>query len=775
VTIVAGMTRKGDAAHPHKILHTLPQTPTVGRRFLLAELRHLPKFLRRLRPTSFFTKIAVPSLLALAFVASVLAAVALFAADQANQLSGHRQEMLIGASIKEREARIGYEQESITVWNESLERASADAPDLKWFDDNLGIWLHDYYGHDEAYVLRPNGRPFYAMRDGKRTDPSEYDIRLGGTVPRLVAKMRERLLGASKRDIAPPQRVAGARALAIVGGHPAIVSVKPITNDGGEVPSVATAPVHVSVRRLDGSFAATVAKEYGLREATFERKKGDDARLYIALNGASGRPIGYIAWQPFQPGALVLARVAPFAGAAFLVLLGIVIWLLRRFNRALLAQNASEAQARHLAFHDALTGLPNATQYRERLGQHFAGQHQGPLPLALFHLKVEGVVQIIDAFGLSAGEALIAAVAARLTAISRSEDFVAQTGADEFAILQRDGGSEAAAQILCMRIVEEFAEPFRLGDHVSSVDIAIGVALAPLHATTAAELDRRARLAFRHAATKPGTRYAIFSNAMDGNIRDRLLIESDLRDAVSRPEQFELLYQPLVCASSGQITGAEALLRWHHPSRGMISPTIFIPIAESSGIIAKLGLMVLRRACEDALQWGLPMVAVNVSALQIRDPQFANQALTILKETGLPAARLEIEITETTLLEDETACRKTLAALRAQGVKVALDDFGTGYSSFNYLQRFDIDRIKVDRSFVSSIDMRRDGRPIVKAMVDLAKASALKVTAEGVERDKQRKILAELGCDTLQGFHLYRPLPATEVARLIGLPALSAL
>ncbi len=766
--------RKSDFADANKVLQDRRRKPALGNNVLVAGMPYLAGILRHLRPTSFFMRIAAPSLLALAFVASALAAVALFAADQANQLSGHRQEMLIGASIREREARIGYEQESITVWNESLKQVSAAAPDLTWFDDNLGIWLHDYYGHDEAYVLRPNGRSFYAMRDGRRTDPSDYDRRLGGTVPALVADLRKRLLAASKRDIAPPQRVAGARTLAMVGGHPAIVSVKPITNDGGEIPSVAAAPVHVSVRRLDGNFARAVAKEYGLRDATFERKMGDDGRRYVALKGSTGSLLGYIAWQPFQPGAMVLARVAPFACAAFLVLFGIVIWLLRRFHRALLAQNASEAQARHLAFHDSLTGLPNAAWFKERLGQAFAIQHVSPQPLALFHLKVEGVAQITDAFGQSAGETLIAAVAARLAATGRADDLIAHTAPDVFAIVQRGGETEAAAEILCMRIVEEFAEPFHLGDHVSNVSLAIGVALAPQHATTAAELDRRARLALRHAAATPGTRYTIYDDALDGGIRDRLLIENDLRDAVLRPEQFELLYQPLVSASSGQITGAEALLRWHHPARGTISPTIFIPIAESSGVISKLGLMVLRRACEDARQWGLPMVAVNVSALQIRDPQFAGQAFSILKETGLSPAQLEIEITETTLLEDNATCRKTLAALRAIGVRVALDDFGTGYSSFSYLRRFDIDRIKIDRSFVSSITMRRDGRPIVKAMVDLAKASALNVTAEGVEQDEQRQLLAELGCDTLQGFHLYRPMPAADIARLMGFAALPA-
>lgn len=740
--------------------------PMVARAAQAAGISKVIEFLRRIRPNSFVVRIALPAIGAFALVAAALAATTFFAADQANRLAGDRQESLIRASITELGARIGYEQESITIWSESLKQTSAVQPDLTWFDDNLGVWLHDYYGHDEAFVLRPDGRPIYAMRDGRRVDPAEY-VRLGDAAPLLLDRLRKRMAAASTSDVIPPQRVISVSELTKVGGHPAIVSVKPITLDGGLSAPVGQTPVHISVRRLDGDFAATLVKEFRLQDASYERTiREQDTRRHIALTDRAGAALGYIAWRPFEPGALMLRRVAPFAGLACLSLLGIVIWLLRRINRALLAQHASEAQARHLAFHDGLTGLPNMARFKDQLGQAVAGHDPAAPPLALLQLKIDGLRQINDAFGHSAGDALIRAVASRLSSVTRASDFFARVGSDEFAIIQSHSGA-AAAEILCMRIVENFAEPLFLGGQVAKVGVAIGAAFAPTEAASGAELSRKAGIALRQALASAGTRYVLFVEAMDKGIRDRLEMEKDLREAISRPSEFEILYQPLYSAASRQITGVEALLRWHHPARGTISPTVFIPVAESSGIISRLGLMVLRRACEDAVRWGFPSVAVNASAIQIRDPHFAMEALAIVAETGLAPSRLEIEITESCLLEDEKACQKTLATLRARGIRIALDDFGTGYSSFAYLRKFDIDRIKIDRSFVGAIGTGRGGRAIVKAMVDLAKASGLAVTAEGVEREVQRRILAQLGCDTLQGFYLSEPIAPAGLARLM--------
>lgn len=724
---------------------------------------------RHFRPNSFFVRIALPALAAFALVAGALAAVTLVSADQANRLAGDRQEMLVRARIDELGARIGYEQESITVWNESMEQASAARPDLVWFDDNLGIWLHDYYGHDEAYVLRPDGQPIYAMRDGKRAEPADYH-RLAGVASVQIRSLHARMAMKPRADVAPPQRVVGVSELAAVGGHPAIVSIKPITLDGGAMRPIDLTPVHISVRRLDGDFAASLAQEFRLQDASYERSLGeDDPRRSIALTDRSGDTLGYLAWRPFEPGGHMLDRVAPFAGFAFLLLLAIVMWLLRRINRALLAQNASEAQARHLAFHDALTGLPNSARFKDHLVQAFADRDRTASPVALLHLKIDGLRQIDDVFGQAAGDALVRAVAGRLAASTRTSDFVARIGGDEFAIIQSDSGA-AETEILCLRVVEDFAEPFFLGGQTVNVGVAIGAAFAPPHAVSGAELGRKAKVALHHAQMTTGTRYVLFDDAMDEGIRERLEIENDLREALSHPDAFEIFYQPLFDATSRQIVGAEALLRWHHPARGTISPAMFIPVAEACGAISQLGLMVLRRACEDAVRLGLPSVSVNVSAVQLRDPQFAAQALAIVAQAGLPPAQLEIEITETTLMEDERACQKTLAVLRARGVRIALDDFGTGYSSFSYLRRFDIDRIKIDRSFVSALGAgrRRGGRAIVRAMIDLAKASGLKVTAEGVEREAQQRILAHLGCDTLQGFYLSEPVAPPEFARLLG-------
>ncbi|MFL9839339.1 EAL domain-containing protein [Sphingomonas sp. ST-64] len=254
---------------------------------------------------------------------------------------------------------------------------------------------------------------------------------------------------------------------------------------------------------------------------------------------------------------------------------------------------------------------------------------------------------------------------------------------------------------------------------------------------------------------------------MDAGVRHRRQIEADLRDAIDAGDQLRIEYQPLYSAQSGQIVGAEALLRWSHPVRGMMSPATFVPVAEACGLINQIGSWVLERACSDAVRLRLPTISVNVSAVQLRDDGLAEEILAILARTRLEPSRLEIEITETSFIESASACQATLTRLRAAGVRVALDDFGTGYSSFSHLRNFEVDRIKIDQSFVNGIDMRRGGSAIIRAIVDLAKASGMQITAEGVETNEQRDFLANAGCSSLQGYLLSRPLTPAAIASLL--------
>jgi EAL domain-containing protein (putative c-di-GMP-specific phosphodiesterase class I) len=257
---------------------------------------------------------------------------------------------------------------------------------------------------------------------------------------------------------------------------------------------------------------------------------------------------------------------------------------------------------------------------------------------------------------------------------------------------------------------------------------------------------------------------------MDASIRRRGEIETSLRAALEAGNQLEVYYQPLYSARTGAVTGAEALVRWHHPQHGMLFPAMFVPIAEETGLIEQLGEWVLGQACRAAVRWPLRTIAVNVSAVQLRNANFADRVIAVLEATGLDPGRLELEITETSFIENAANCQPNLLALRLRGIKVALDDFGTGYSSFTHLQNFTVDRLKIDRSFVDSIGSGEAGSAIIQAIVDLAKASGLQITAEGVETLEQGAFLSQVGCNSLQGYLLARPMPASALDALFGLP-----
>lgn len=722
----------------------------------------------------FLMRIALPAIAAVVALALLLIAVVLFAAGQTNSLAGDQQENVVRTLIKQRIADVAYEQEGVTIWDDAVRQVRAAQLDGAWLDDNLGVWMQTYYGHEEVYILDDGDRPIYAMRDHARRTPGIYDNRLHATAAPLVAALRARLRGPWLKDSASRMRSPGSVDLAIVGGHPAIVSVKPILSD-----SVALRQepgkeyLHVSVRRLDGSLPATLANEYHLEEARFAAAMpapGWSPRRAAPLANAAGKTIGYLVWHPFSPGALMARRIAPYAIIALLAVLAMVVWLLQRIQRGTLALEASQARAEHLAFHDPLTGLSNRALFDERLARALLEAQRSGASIALLYFDLDRFKTVNDTFGHPMGDELIATVARRLLEATRATDVVARIGGDEFAIIQMDVKSAPETEVLCMRIVEAIDEPFLLAGNQVNVGVSIGVAFAPGDASCRTELARKADIALYEAKASGRGRYVFFAEHMDANIRQRREIECDLRAAIEAKDQFEVAYQPLYAAQSQDICGAEALLRWNHPSWGTMSPAAFIPIAEATGTIEAIGEWVLERACRDAVRLGLPLISVNVSAVQLRNDAFAARVLAIVAHCALDPSSLELEITETSFLESPAVCRANLANLRSKGVKIALDDFGTGYSSFSHLRHFDVDRIKIDRSFVNGIDIRQGGSAIIRAIVDLAKASGMQVTAEGVETEEQRHFLTKVGCTTLQGYLLSRPMSVGHFAALLNAP-----
>ncbi|HET9618196.1 MAG TPA: EAL domain-containing protein [Pseudolabrys sp.] len=427
----------------------------------------------------------------------------------------------------------------------------------------------------------------------------------------------------------------------------------------------------------------------------------------------------------------------------------------------------SERRIAHLAHHDALTGLANRVLFREQLEQSLKRVRSHGGRLALLYLDLDRFKGINDTLGHPVGDELLKDVAKRLRDCIGESDFVARLGGDEFAIVRDAFDTPDDVTALVTRILETMKAPYEIGGHHLVTEATIGVALAPDDAADPDELLKNADLAMYRAKSDGRGTYRFFESSMDARMKSRRALEFDLREAIMCGG-FELHYQPLVSFADGRVTGCEALLRWQHRSRGLISPSEFIPIAEETGLITPLGEWVLRTACLEAARWPEEVkIAVNVSPVQFNNAGLVQSVIGALGASGLAPHRLELEITEAVLIRDDAAALGILHQLRALGVRIALDDFGTGYSSLSYLQRFPFDKIKIDRSFVSAIGDSDYSRNIVQAIVDIATTRQITTTAEGVETEEQSLALRGLGCTEMQGYLFSPPVPPARLAKVL--------
>ncbi len=426
----------------------------------------------------------------------------------------------------------------------------------------------------------------------------------------------------------------------------------------------------------------------------------------------------------------------------------------------------AEERITHLAHYDALTDLPNRTLFHERLKRELS-EATPDRQLAVLYIDIDEFKSVNDSLGHMIGDALLKAVATSLAGCLRKSDFVARLGGDEFAILQTGIANTDDVRVLVGRIFEAIRSPYQCLGHQLTTDASIGIAMAPRDGADIDRILKNADLAM-YAAKAAGRRtYRFFETGMEAEVRARRSLEVDLRQALT-DGGFEVHYQPCVGLQTGAISGCEALVRWRHPQRGMISPAEFIPLAEDTGLINQLGEWVLNTACKEAASWpGDTRLAVNVSPIQFRSGTLALKVMAALASSGLAADRLELEITEAVLIRDDEAALAVLHDLRAIGVRIALDDFGTGYSSLSYLQRFPFDKIKIDRCFITDIAEPEGSSCIVQAVVNIAAERHMTTTAEGVETETQRELLRELGCSEMQGYLFSPPKPAAEIRAML--------
>jgi diguanylate cyclase (GGDEF)-like protein len=424
-------------------------------------------------------------------------------------------------------------------------------------------------------------------------------------------------------------------------------------------------------------------------------------------------------------------------------------------------RRAAEAKIIHMARHDALTNLPNRVMFQDKMVQALGGGDE----LAVMFLDLDRFKSVNDSLGHSVGDALLCAVSERLQRVVPGAETMARLGGDEFAIVHRKTNPADASE-LAAGIIDALVEPFDVHGHQVIIGTSIGIAMAPADGNEPDQLLRNADMALYRAKADGRGTYHFFQPEMDAQMQERRKLELDLRKALLA-DQFELHYQPLIEVESGRVSGFEALVRWNHPERGLVPPDAFIPVAEEIGLIVPLGDWVLKQACREAATWPEHLtIAVNLSPVQFRNPSLALSVVSALAQSGLPAARLELEITENVLLQDDRAVLESLHQFRELGVRICMDDFGTGYSSLSYLRSFPFDKIKIDRTFTRELGKKSDCVVIIRAVLGLGASLGMITTAEGVETEDQLAILKAEGCMQVQGYLFSRPIPAA------GLPAL---
>ena len=483
---------------------------------------------------------------------------------------------------------------------------------------------------------------------------------------------------------------------------------------------------------------------------------------FVGMAAFSVTPIAHFGTGPQSD--VFFAMASAIALAALLIVgTGVSTYLVEMRTRV-------DAQDRlhHIAMHDSLTGLENRHAFTGRLRRRCQRLARGGPPFALLMVDLDRFKPVNDTLGHPIGDRVLTAVATRLRAAVRENDVVARIGGDEFAIITDGLRDPQVAGHLAERIVDVLSRPFVVSGQVAEIGASVGITLAPDDGSDADTLTHQVDVALYHAKHEGRGRYSFFDPSLTETLRERRQMEQDLRRACMR-EEFEVHFQPVLDTKTRKYVGAEALVRWNSPERGEVGPTVFIPVAEELGLVSQIGALVLDKACEQAVTWPEDlMVAVNVSPVQLMGGRLASNIAQALHRTGLAAHRLEIEITETALVADDQLALEALQKVRALGVKISLDDFGTGYSSLSYLHRFPIDRIKIDRSFVSQLPDDPGSASIVKAIAQLGDSLKLEVTAEGIETDDQFDYIAAHGCSNMQGYLFSRPIGGESIGKLFA-------
>ena len=708
----------------------------------------------------FGLRIVLPAILILAGTFATVIVSLQEMAGGVNHIEGDLTARSAHAAVESFLRRIGDSNNDYASWDDAV-RNLYGTVNTNFVAENFQSSTATSVFFDTAYLLDENGREVFALHDGHPVDVPAINA-FGPTLPDLISD-----LPTNGRDYAVKLgMVDGKWGLAGV----AVGPVVPTSADFAGQPS--RARFLVIAHAFDAAAVKRLGEDFVIDGLHLAATNAATANA-IEIADTSGKTVGALAWSPPRLGTEAHARVST-AVFLMLALLGLImIFLIAVAMRSLREVQKGEAQARHAAAHDPLSGLPNRRGFGKSIEDALAGKRQRATTVAVVYLDLDGFKEVNDAYGHETGDRLLKRIAEGFASICAPRP-LARVGGDEFAVLVDETSGVRIGPELGRRLIAYLAQPIDIDGRIIVVGTSVGIAIAETPDLSAEELLRRADVAMYQAKQDGPNRIYIYHPSIDTVRHERLEIAADLRRALGAGE-IELAYQPVVDASSREIIGAEALLRWTRPHHGSVPPSVFVPIAEEAGLIDELGAWMLRHACADAHAWPGIRLLVNVSPTQFRNPSFEVLVSTILGETGLQPARLEIEVPESFFVVRPEQARKAMGAIRNLGISVTLDDFGTGFSSIGHLRSFGFAKIKLDRAMIAGVAADPRAQRLVQATIALADALELKAAAEGVETDEEAMMLRLAGCRELQGPFFAKPCSASQLAaRVAGGPATAA-
>ena len=710
------------------------------------------------------------SVAALMLIAVAIAIAGLVWAARKADHSAMRYELsLLRNGIEAEKERIAKEVEHYAI-GDAIYYFAHTRYNADWIHSNIASRLSEAYSHDLIVLLSPQNKPRYANRDGSVWLPSIYNDLLAQSVEPLVYETQNLFAeNVYKRpggklvfapDFQGRIKAAHRSSFQLIDGKPAVVTVMAIAPVTTRVSIVEGAPsTLVSVRFVDEALLQRISTVNRLSALHFVpvSEATENPASALPLYDSESQLLGHLVWTPSRHGSAMMDEAGPMMVLALSVILLLAVGVLRHAHTSTVRLADSEAFAQHQALHDDLSGLPNRVLFSRRLEEALLLARRTKTCVGVVYIDLDHFKEVNDTLGHYAGDELIKAVARRLQSCISPADTVSRISGDEFALLAVNRPDTEAVTDVCRTLEAAFAEPFTIADQTLHTSSSMGVVVSTGEGHTPVELLRRADIALYRAKTDGRGRYVQYESSMDDKLRLSRQIELELRTGLEE-EQFELLYQPQVTADGSTTVGVEALIRWNHPEKGMLSPGHFMPVVERSDLIWQIGAWVIRTACRAGHAWPDLLISVNVSPAQIRHADFADLLRTILREENFDPHRLELEVTETVVMDHTKAAMRIFSELREIGVRIALDDFGTGYSSLSYLRRFSFDKFKIDRSFIISVETEPEAAAIVHTLIGLGDALGMHVTAEGIETEGQHRFLQAAGCETLQGFLFSRPV-----------------